>query len=255
MNPRAFLGRIRALVRDAWLVLGLALALAVALELAYRAQGAARRVIRDRGPDAVRLETVPWAAEYEREFALAHRGMGWAPWVYIRLAPFRGRAITVDSLGRRRTVPAVPQARRRVFAFGGSTMWGTYQADSATIPSRMAARLAACGLDDVELVNFGESGRTVFHELIELQLQLRDGARPDAVVFYDGINDGFAAFQNGVPGLPQNEHNRSRDFHAGRVLNTDDGSLRTELRAGATLIVAAARRSQLMRRLWALRAP
>ena len=41
---------------------------------------------------------------------------------------------------------------------------------------------------------------------------LRQGQRPDLVIFYDGINDCFTAYQNGIAGLTQSEFFRAEEF-------------------------------------------
>ena len=43
--------------------------------------------------------------------------------------------------------------------------------------------------------------------------ELKGGNVPDLVIFYDGVNDTFAALQRGVSGLPQNEQNRACEFN------------------------------------------
>jgi hypothetical protein len=47
------------------------------------------------------------------------------------------------------------------------------------------------------VMNYGETAYTFPQELVQLVLLLRDGARPDYVVFYDGFNDVYAAYQSG----------------------------------------------------------
>jgi len=44
------------------------------------------------------------------------------------------------------------------------------------------------------------------------------GQRPDLVIFYDGVNDVFSAYQQQVAGLPQNEFNRVREFNLSRAV-------------------------------------
>ena len=62
------------------------------------------------------------------------------------------------------------------------------------------------------MVNFGQSGWVSTQERIALALELRRGDIPDVAVFYDGVNDVFAAYQSGVAGIPQNEIKRQIDF-------------------------------------------
>jgi hypothetical protein len=50
-------------------------------------------------------------------------------------------------------------------------------------------------------------------DLVLLEDEIRRGARPAVAVFLDGVNDLFAAYQSGIPGLSQNEANRVREFN------------------------------------------
>ena len=91
-------------------------------------------------------------------------------------------------------------------------MWGTGTKDEETIPSFVAQMLHESGAS-AQVFNFGESGWVSTQEMIELQKLLQQGARPDIVVFYDGVNDTFSAYQNRAAGLPQNERNREIEFN------------------------------------------
>jgi hypothetical protein len=99
-----------------------------------------------------------------------------------------------------------------VFCFGGSTMIGWGVPDSLTIPSILQKDLAARLNVPVRVVNFGQQAYVNTQELIELMLQLRAGRRPDLVIFYDGINDAFAAYQSGIAGVHENLPDISRRF-------------------------------------------
>lgn len=49
--------------------------------------------------------------------------------------------------------------------------------------------------------------------VIALLLQLQKGQIPDLVIFYDGVNDMYSAYQQKVAGLPENEFNRVKEFN------------------------------------------
>ena len=102
---------------------------------------------------------------------------------------------------------------KKIFMFGGSTMWGSGVRDEFTIPSLVGSELAKQTIH-AEVTNFGESGYVSTQEMTELFLQLREGNIPDLVVFYDGANDVFSAYQQGKAGIPQNENNREKEFNA-----------------------------------------
>src|SRR5262249_2285111 len=158
-----------------------------------------------------------WVNSYFREFAQANR-VEWQSYVYWRRQPFAGRYITIDAGGIRRTwnPPADTNRKtRHIFFFGGSTMWGTAARDDYTIASILSRLLAAQTSpgDRVEVTNFAEGGYVSKQELIMLLGELQRGNVPDLAIFFDGVNDVFAAFQSGKPGIPQNESHRVREFN------------------------------------------
>jgi hypothetical protein len=141
------------------------------------------------------------------------------------------------------TTPAIPAAK--VFFFGGSTMWGVGQRDDHTIPAEAARRLQTLAGPGarIEVTNYGETGYIETQGMLELMLALRAGARPDVVVFYDGINDVGTAVQFGRAGIPQNENKRAAEFAMGRALDrSHEVALRDDLRALGILSGQAFRR-------------
>ena len=201
------MAQARAILRDVWLVLGIALVLLVALELAYRAQGAARRALfaQESGEDPARPQH-PYADEEWWEAWTAGAG-GWQtrfdPYRALWSEPREGLYLSIDSLGRRRTVqPALSPSdvRARVYLLGGSTMFGYTSRDEGTIPSQLAALLAEAGVAAVDLVNLAQSTFNVTQGLNTLALELRDGRVPDVVAFLDGNNEIAPVFQGGQPG-------------------------------------------------------
>jgi len=247
---RALIVQTGRLVRLVWLGAGVVLVLLLALELAFRAQAALRGSILARSGPAIPSDLAaaqPWRGQLTAEASSA--SLAWRPYVYFRRRPFHGRYVTVDSLGRRWTLQAGAPgtAPRDVFLFGGSPLWGGGLRDSMTIPSRLSRELAALGIRDLEITNFGESGYVFTQEVIELLLQLRAGARPALVVFYDGYNDVDAALASGVAGATKSEKDRARDFDLGRALFPWRTDPATEARVALLLGSVAASRLQLLR--------
>lgn len=210
------LARLGRGIRDTWLLLGITAALLVAAEW-IAGRWMAPRVAADVGAERAAADTyagADWVDAYFAEFARANRTQ-WRSYVYWRRKPFAGRFINIDDGGVRRTwtSAASGEAPRRVFLLGGSVMWGTGARDDHTIASEVARALDAGGVAGVRVINFGEGGYVSMQELILLEDEIRRGNRPDAVVFLDGVNDLFAAYQAGVAGLPENEANRVREFN------------------------------------------
>lgn len=231
--------RIVHLLRDAWLVLGVSFALLVVLELAYRVQAAVQSSLHhpDRSASVAGLRHSPYAdSAWNRDFAreqLRYRPR-WEPFAYFRGAPQSGRYINIDSAGLR----VVPRYRVaggapvRVFFLGGSTTWGYEERDSNTRAAVVARRLAAAGFD-AEVVNFAQPGYTSGQELVTLLTELRRGNVPDAVVFWDGVNDVSALRQNGRPGLSYREFDRVDDatFNTRRKANHGRVDMRLAIRS------------------------
>ena len=262
---RGILVRIGRVARDAWLIAGIMLVLILGLEAAYRMQGAARRVLSApiAGPAASvppsLLDKTDWWPAYNRDHK-QEKDLKWASYVYVRNPTFTGTHITVDSAGHRVTPQPEGTGGRtvEVFFLGGSTTFGWFHREALTIPAVAAQRLqSVLGPGSrLRVTNFGVPGRTFTQELIELLLQLQAGARPDVVVFYDGINDVTATVQNGVAGLPQNEANRVADFERGRRLQAESGpGLANAMRELGHLGWSAALRLELVSRVRRVRAP
>ncbi len=229
---REWIRRLLSRVRDAWLVLSVTLLYLVlldaALSLAYvgidriRAESAAPldgRSLSDVYAD------VSWTQEYFRELEES-AATRWTSYVYWRRQPYEGRHINVNAEGIRRTWNAEgirrtwnadvragsEQVPVKIFTFGGSAMWGVGARDDFTIASCLARDLESRGIR-CQVTNFGESGYVTTQEVVALMQQLRNGNVPDLVIFYDGVNDIYSAYQQQEAGLPQNEFHRAQEFN------------------------------------------
>jgi hypothetical protein len=189
------LRRILNTVRDGWLMIGIALVMFLLLEGGYRLQAAIRG--NDRLASQVDSSAHPYAhAAWFHDFNDGPDGLNARHYL---LDPYRGhwpsplhsRYLNIDSTGRRLTVNRVsnPGTARRVFMFGGSSMWGFAARDSFTIASLLSERLAAQGLDNVEVVNLAQAGFNSTQEATGFLVELARGNIPDVAVFLDGYND------------------------------------------------------------------
>ncbi len=163
-----------------------------------------------------------WASEYIIESAESSKAE-YYPYVgYRRIPNYNGKYININSDSIRKTFFQCPNNYNniRIFVFGGSTVWGTGVRDNSTIPSFLSKELCQKGFS-VEVVNFGESGYTNTQEIFKLLLELRKENIPDIIIFYDGVNDIYSSYQNGVAGLPQNIENRKKDFNSQYRLNVN----------------------------------
>jgi lysophospholipase L1-like esterase len=149
-----------------------------------------------------------WKEEYlRRASSTAHH---YVPFLIWGERAWHSSTINVDesAIGNlRRTVnptnPACPQTQRKViWMLGGSTLFGMGVPDMETIPSHLSRELNAAGSGCFVVLNLGMEGYLTNQELILLVEALKTGQRPDMVVFYDGVNEAYAAAAPGVPGRP-----------------------------------------------------
>lgn len=131
---------------------------------------------------------------------LVSRYVPWVMWRSMRSYP--GDPVTVSENGYRLTPGAseAPDAYR-LFTFGGSAMWGAGVGDSCTIAAFLQRGLEELVDGPVSVSNMAQNAHTSTQEIIELMLQLRSGNIPDFVVFYDGFNDVWAAYESGIAGV------------------------------------------------------
>jgi lysophospholipase L1-like esterase len=138
-----------------------------------------------------------WAKQYWKEFSLSRKEL-YHDYVFWRRAPFTGKFININHDGIRLTPGADCSANSyKVFTFGGSTMWGTGSPDWGTIPAYLQSGLKALTTKPVCVVNFGESAWVSTQSVIQLMLELQSGNVPALVIFYEGANDVYAAYQSG----------------------------------------------------------
>jgi hypothetical protein len=141
-----------------------------------------------------------WADVYWQE-ALQSLDFRYRPYRIWEKRPFEGETVNFDSEGIRETPGSeCVSGAFKVFTFGGSTMVGWGAPDWGTIPAHLQLGLNEVIEGPVCVVNLGEDGYVSTQSLITLILQLQGGDRPDAVLFYDGINDVLAAYESHQPG-------------------------------------------------------
>jgi|GEM_PF-2258553 len=128
------------------------------------------------------------------------------PYYHWRRTPFTGTYTNVDAQGVRLTPKTPAPGAKKVFVFGGSTVWGTGVPDGDTIPAQLQKLLG----NDFDVYNLGESGWVTTQSLHYLMHRLAQGDVPHAVIFYDGVNDTYAgAYSPAVPRDPLNLRDRS----------------------------------------------
>ncbi len=142
-----------------------------------------------------------WAQTVFEEYF--EQTLPYEPFVVWKSTEYVGEYTNIDAQGHRHTWNAEADAgeeREAIYLFGGSTMWGMGSRDNHTIPSCLSREMHAAGLD-CRALNCGVLGYTSGQQLAQLMLLLRDGHRPDYVVFYDGFNDTWSSSKYGTAGL------------------------------------------------------
>lgn len=160
-----------------------------------------------------------WFEDYRQEFKAAVT-FDWQPYLYWNTKPFSGKYINVSEARARKTwsspkIVDTQNKKKKIFMFGGSTMWGWGARDDYTIPSLVSRRLSEEYDTNAEITNFGEVGFVSTQEVLRLIFEIQKGNIPDIVVFYNGLNDVYSALrpgQIGVAGVVCDEFQRKKLF-------------------------------------------
>lgn len=179
----------------------------------------------------------PWWRQHDRDLrTIARPGVAWNPYTAQHVQDVELATITVRDGHRVTWRPPAGNGRTlRIWMYGGSTTFGFGQRDAHTVPSELARIATAAGYQ-VEVVNKGVPGDLHADEARRFAWDVAgDEPKPDAVVFYDGVNDLAAA----------NERNQYRTNGDLDVPSLVLGSFRDEYR----------RRRELSDRLFPPRPP
>lgn len=121
------------------------------------------------------------------------RPFAFAPYSMFIEPPFHGQYVNVSDQGFRLVPRQAPwpmdPKNYNVMTFGGSTMFGYAVSDDHTIPAYLQDILQKSQSRRVCVYNFGQRAYFSTQERIRFEQLLRDGAKPDLVVFMDGLND------------------------------------------------------------------
>jgi lysophospholipase L1-like esterase len=151
------------------------------------------------------FENIEWAEAYWKEYEES-KELFFKPLITWDREEYHGRHINVDSRGVRKTWNPKHDKEKAfgtIYIFGGSTLWGFGARDEHTIPSYLSRILKDKGYN-FTVFNYGESAYNIKQEIIQLSLLLQEGHKPDYVIFYDGANEVYAAYQSGEAGTLMN---------------------------------------------------
>ena len=216
-EERGWVAKVVHLLAAIWIQIGLALILFWLVSMTAGAVVKRIRHARDPVPESKdAYQAAPWTAQYFK--SLNRVRMRWYPYSYWKPVPMSSPYLNIDADGNRVTWRKAHQASAgerpvlRLFMLGGSSLWGTGVRDDHTLASLLAKWFSANPGYDVEVTNLGQIGYVNTQELLLLYQLLRRGQRPDLVIFYDGVNEAFTGYQNGVGGLTQSEFFRAQEF-------------------------------------------
>ncbi|TAE31151.1 MAG: hypothetical protein EAZ92_03125 [Candidatus Kapaibacterium sp.] len=142
-------------------------------------------------------EGMAWKDQFFKDVAAYQAATGGAqvyePYSLWKNPDYATPTFTVEQ-GYRKTVQTAynqDDSAMTVWMFGGSTMFCADTPDDWTISSRLAAKLKEAYPDRKFVIqNYGLPGFVNDQEAVLLSKLLMQGKRPDAVIFYDGFNEG-----------------------------------------------------------------
>lgn len=143
---------------------------------------------------------------------------------------FKGEYINIGPDGARKTwnPEDLKENARTVYVMGGSTTWGYGARDYYTVPSYISKLLNSTGYE-FRVYNYGEWAYSFTQSIYYLITLLRDGHRPDYVIFYGGT-DVYNSYQSGRVGLLQHAFIRG---------STEDVSNFQRIKSGLLNIIKA----------------
>lgn len=174
------------------------------------AEGVARQIVR-----SIKWSADPYMLEYTDEliakiyetdnpgFYREVLAEGWGggmeidyqPFVEYASRPRAGKHFNIREPGFR--VPSggatnLNGPNKRIFVFGGSTVFGMGVSDNETIPAYLQEAFREAGRDDVDVFNFSTVGYYSTQERILFERLINLGYVPDLTVFVDGLNDSIS---------------------------------------------------------------
>jgi len=182
-------------IRDAWLIIGITILLFLVLEFIGFMVSIIYRPLDLRASTPVYKDfeqRVEFWVEHEK--ARVEGNLVYVPYHLWSRPPFLGKWTNIDTNGDRLTCYNADgniSGVKKIFMFGGSTLWGTGAPDWETIPSYLAKFLNENNSRCI-VYNYGETGFVASQGLNRLITEIKKGNVPQLVIFYTGINDSSA---------------------------------------------------------------
>lgn len=159
-----------------------------------------------------------WYKLYCKEAKLIFENFKWQPLGLWSSPRFHGEYINIGKYNLRRTIcnekRSGEDSNLIIWFFGGSTVWGWGARDTNTIPSQLL-----CLRPDCIIENYAQLGFVSSQEVIYCIENLKNSPKPTIIVFLDGLNDMYSAYQSNIAGIEQNAIKRKSIFESKNQIN------------------------------------
>lgn len=156
-----------------------------------------------------------WRQQYHKEidelFSNSDGALNrWQPLGQWSSPRYHGKFVNIDKYNLRRTIVPTenhyaPDNKIRICFFGGSLVWGWEVRDESTIPSKLLSLR-----NDAVIENHGQLGYVGSQSIVAFIQRIKYEPKPDVVIFIDGLNEIYSAYQSGVAGIEQNAISRKQ---------------------------------------------
>jgi len=145
---------------------------------------------------------------YAKQYFIDHEKIQteFTPFGIWKNKKLKTQSINVNENGERFTYKTLKKTETYIWMFGGSTMFGTGSNDLDTIPS-LLSKICEDNNWFIQIKNFGTTGHVHLQErqMMEELIINKKNTVPQMVIFLDGINDTFAAYQSGKQNTINNQ--------------------------------------------------
>lgn len=135
---------------------------------------------------------------------------------------YHGKCINIDKYNLRRSISPLDRNSKQdnklsIHFFGGSAVWGWEVRDENTIPSKILHFR-----NDVTVENHGQLGYVSSQSVMAFTQRIKYEPKPNLVIFIDGLNDIYSAYQSGIAGIEQNAISIQQRFESKSLEKTTE---------------------------------
>lgn len=135
---------------------------------------------------------------------------------------YHGKCINIDKYNIRRSIGPVNRTieqdnKLSIHFFGGSAVWGWEVRDENTISSKILQLRK-----NVIVENHGQLGYVSSQSVMAFTQRIKYKHKSDIVIFIDGLNDIYSAYQSGIAGIEQNAISIKQRFESKSLEKTTE---------------------------------